>query len=268
MTCMSYILFDAVHGPIKTDGESLVKIYCVNPSADLRARIASKFAGLILYIMKKLKYPRSYVVTEDDLKQSGAIGLLQALDRFDIKLNVKFKTFAYRRIKGAMMDTIRMAQVLKRTDHTKLMAVRFAKEQLAQKLYHEPGVEEICEQANISLKEYNRIKTTELVGYFTLQREDPRMGTGACEPTVHLLDLLEDVTMASPEENYMRQNLIETIVNKLNDLPARKQLMMRMYYYEDFTLMQIAERLGISESRVSQVLKKTRGTMARQLTKD
>jgi RNA polymerase sigma factor for flagellar operon FliA len=244
-------------------GEDLLSEYYATKDPVLKERAVREFLPLVYYVVNRIPLPVTDVITREDLEQSAIHGLLEAIDRFDEQRQVKFKTFAYKRIYGSVIDAIRQVRILSRTKLERLMEVQKIVESLTQELHREPSAEEVCEAANISLNEYAELQVAGQLSYATFSLDDPIAGDR--DASSRQIDLLADEESVDPENAYMIDNLKARLVNLLKEMPERERLIMALYYYENLTLVEIGQILNISESRVSQIMSKTLNQLRSQL---
>ena len=244
-------------------GESLIRAYCLSRDPLVKEQAVREFLPLVYYVVNRIPLPATDVITRDDLEQSAIQGLLEAIERFDQKWNVKFKTFAYKRIYGSVIDAIRQVRILSRTKLERLMEVQTIAEKLAQQLHREPTTQEICEAAHISQTVYSELQAAGQLSYATFSIDQSVVRDG--EDVGRQIDLLEDVDSEDPENAFMTENLKTRMVNLLKGLPERERLILALYYYEDLTLGEIGQVLNVSESRVSQIMTKTLHQLRHQL---
>ncbi len=244
-------------------GETLLREYYTTKDPILKERAIKEFLPLVYYVVNRIPLPVTDVITRDDLEQSAIHGLLEAIDRFDEDRQVKFKTFAYKRIYGAVIDAIRQVRILSRTKLERLMKVQNIIEKLTQELHREPLEDEVCEAASISHSEYSELMVAGQMSYATFSLEDPVASER--DTTSRQVDLLADVDSEDPESAYMINNLKSRLVNLLKEMPERERLILALYYYENLTLVEIGQVLNISESRVSQIMSKSLSQLRSQL---
>ncbi len=244
-------------------GETLLREYYATKDPTLKERAIKEFLPLVYYVVNRIPLPITDVITRDDLEQSAIHGLLEAIDRFDEDRQVKFKTFAYKRIYGAVIDAIRQVRILSRTKLERLMKVQNIIEKLTQELHREPSEDEVCETASISHSEYSELMVAGQMSYATFSLEDPVASER--DTTSRQVDLLADVDSEDPESAYMINNLKSRLVNLLKEMPERERLILALYYYENLTLVEIGQVLNISESRVSQIMSKSLSQLRSQL---
>ncbi len=181
---------------------------------------------------------------KDEFYSIGVLGLIDAVQKFDYRKNVKFETYASFRVKGAIIDYIRKQDVVSRGIREKEKAIKRAKENLMQKLSREPSDQEVIEHLNMSYDEYhytmNTIAQADLLSF----EEMIGNGIGVKKQGVSVEGQLE------------KKELEKHLTNAIAKLSDREQLVISLYYKDELKLKEIGQVLKVSESRVSQVLKK------------
>ena len=239
----------------KIDGELIVREYFKSPTDITKGRVVTAFIPLVYKIVNRMNLPSTNILTRDDLVQIGLMGLIEALNRFDISAGIKFKSFAYTRVNGAVIDEIRKSGVISRGKLSKLMKIEKITSKLSQKLGRDPIVIEICEKANITEDEYHKLMGVAQLSY-TLSLDENIEGHNDDEKLTRL-ESIKDQNIQTPEDLIMNDNLKNDVKNVIKTLPDRERLTLVLYYYEELTLQEIANVIGVSESRVSQILNKT-----------
>ena len=191
------------------------------------------------------KLPRS--VSLEDLVSAGIIGLITAIDNFDPRLNVKLKTYAEYKIRGAILDSLRDLDWAPRNKRRKAKLIEAAILMAERKLVRTPTEDEIAEQLGITLAEYHgwlvEVKAVNLA-----RLEHVRDGEG-----VDASRFLSDDEEDWPSNLLERAELERLISTALNRMPRTERAILIFYYYEELLLRQIAELLNIHETRVSQL---------------
>ena len=113
----------SVSKPNELDGELLVREYFKKPSETSKSKVVKAFIPLVYKIVNRMNIPSTNILSKDDLVQIGLVGLIEALNRFDISAGIKFKSFAYTRVNGAIIDQIRKSGIISRGKLTKLTAI-------------------------------------------------------------------------------------------------------------------------------------------------
>ncbi len=185
-------------------------------------------------------------VQVEDLIQAGMIGLLEAQKNYDGSKGASFETYAGIRIRGAMLDDIRRGDWVPRSVHKHNREVNQAIATLEGVLNRDPTDAEVAQHMGISLAQYHVILTdvncSRLVGIEDL---------GVSEDSISPEDSDdENVPFQGVADEYFRKALVDSI----KSLPEREALVLSLYYDEELNLKEIGEVIGVSESRVSQIL--------------
>ena len=192
-------------------------------------------------------------VDEADLISYGLTGLISAIERFDLGREIKFETYAITRIRGAIIDGAGERLTGYRAPCVPARGrLSGPTRSLKQKLQRTPTDEEMAAELDISVAEFNeslvQISTSTLVALDELWNTNDSDGD-----QVSLLDTLADRGAADPETLVDQGELRDRIADAIAALPEREKLVIALYYYENLTLREIGEVLGVTESRVSQL---------------
>lgn len=185
----------------------------------------------------------------EDLVSYGVMGLIDASKKFDETRGVKFSTYASIRVSSFIIDEIRKYSPVSRTYMGKIKEYNKSIDELRNKYFREPSIDEISKHMNISKKEVtiikNKIKNSTNVSMDSMVTEDEKEFT--------FKDTIEDTTTPCPEEMMEQKELQNILAKALDTLKEKDRLVLSLYYYEELTLKEIGEILGVSESRVSQL---------------
>jgi len=187
-------------------------------------------------------------VNLDDLISVGTIGLIDAIDRFDPGHNVKLKTYAEYKIRGAILDSLRRLDWAPREQRRRSKQVEAAISSVEQRLHRAPTEDEIARQLELSLEEYHKwlvnIRGVNLASLEAPTPDDDRHD---------LLKYISDDQESWPSrllERSEEQRLLSAAINKM---PRAERIVIHLYYHEDLTLREIARVVNLHESRVSQL---------------
>jgi RNA polymerase sigma factor for flagellar operon FliA len=244
----------------------LWKEYKETQNPTIRERLILKYSSFVKYVAGRMAINLPSNVEYDDLVSYGIFGLLDAIDKFDPDRNVKFKTYAKTRIRGAILDELRVLDWTPRSIRQKSKQLEKAMSDLEAHLGREPSDEEICAQLNMTLKDLHRLyDDTKQSLMMSLDEGDPE-GEG----NVSRKDFLEDVQLVTPEKNAERNDLKKILAAEISRLSERERLVIVLYYFEQLTSKEIGKILGVSDSRISQLHTKAvlrlRGRLAKLRT--
>ncbi len=191
-------------------------------------------------------------VEEADLISYGLGGLVSAIERFDLSRQIKFETYAITRIRGAIIDELRTLDWVPRSVRARAREIERANMKLEARLQRAPSDEEMAAELGISVEEFQdallRISNSTIVALDELWHVSDSSGD-----QVSLLDTLADRRAPDPQAVVDQRELRDRIADAIAALPEREKLVVALYYYENLTLREIGEVLGVTESRVSQL---------------
>jgi RNA polymerase sigma factor for flagellar operon FliA len=218
----------------------------------VRDRLILTYAPLVKYVAGRLGSGLPAHVDEGDLVSYGLLGLIAAIERYDPDREIKFETYAIARIKGSILDELRAMDWVPRSVRSRAREIERAIGTLEAKLGRAPSDEEIARKVGISQEELDEslsdIARSSIGALDELWTVSDSGGEG-----LSLIDTIEDESMPSPQIALSQTELKETIADAIARLPEREKLVVTLYYYEDLTLREIGEVLGVTESRVSQL---------------
>jgi RNA polymerase sigma factor for flagellar operon FliA len=184
----------------------------------------------------------------EDLVSVGVVGLIAAIDRYDPTHDVKLKTYAEYKIRGAILDNLRGLDWAPRQQRKRAKAIEHAIATLEQELQRMPTEDEIAGRLNISVEEYQDwLSDSRGLTLGSLET------TGSDEEGCNLLRYLADSDEHWPSQILERrelQRLLASAIGKMSDL---ERTVLSLYYYEEMTLREIAKVLALHESRISQL---------------
>ncbi|HTZ63631.1 MAG TPA: RNA polymerase sigma factor WhiG [Solirubrobacteraceae bacterium] len=217
-----------------------------------RERLVVAYSPLVKYVAGRTAAGLPPHVEEADLISYGLGGLIAAIERFDPSREIKFETYAIMRIKGAIIDELRAMDWVPRSVRARAREVERANAKLEHTLQRAPTDKEIAAEMKVSVEELNdsllAISHSSMVALDELWSTSDSSGD-----QVSLMDTLEDTTAPDPAKALDVGDLKDRIADSIATLPEREKLVIALYYYENLTLREIGEVLGVTESRVSQL---------------
>ncbi len=188
-------------------------------------------------------------VSLDDLISTGAVGLISAIDRFDPSLNVKLKTYAEYKIRGAILDSLRGLDWAPRQQRKRSKQIEAAIAKAEQRLHRTPDEEEIAAQLGLSIEVYHEW----LVEIRGLNLGSLESATPDEEDNRDLLQYISDDEEAWPSRLMERSELQKLLAEAIGKMPAVEKTVLSLYYYEELTLREISKIVHLHESRISQM---------------
>ncbi|RPJ41206.1 MAG: FliA/WhiG family RNA polymerase sigma factor [Deltaproteobacteria bacterium] len=225
---------------------------CGNEDRSLtREEMILKYTPLIKYIAHRLAMRLPPHIAVDDLINSGVIGLMDAINKFDPNKKVQFKTYAEFRIKGAMLDELRSLDWVSRSVRQKAAQLERAFQSLEKKKGRAVEDPEVAQELGISLENYytmvNEINGVFLTDLSGVRKKMPQFSDE------DLLNLLADDKENQPFQLLSLEELKEVLTRAIEELTPKERTVISLYYYEELTLKEIGEVLGFTESRICQI---------------
>jgi RNA polymerase sigma factor for flagellar operon FliA len=217
----------------------------------LRDRLILTYAPLVKYVAGRLGSGLPAHVDEGDLVSYGLLGLIGAIERYEPDRDVKFETYAIARIKGAIIDELRALDWVPRSVRSRAREIERAVGELESKLGRAPEDAEIAGKIGITTDELEDSLTE--ISRTSIAALDELWTVSAGGDQIALIDTIEDESIPDPQQALGATELREAIGEAIARLPEREKLVVTLYYYEELTLREIGEVLGVTESRVSQL---------------
>jgi RNA polymerase sigma factor for flagellar operon FliA len=235
------------------DTQTLWRAYRADPqSKPLRDRLILTYAPLVKYVAGRLASGLPAHVDDDDLVSYGVLGLMGAIERYDPERDVKFETYAITRIRGSIIDELRAMDWVPRSVRARARDIERAIGELERRLHRAPSDEEIAKKLGISEEELDDSLTDISRSSIAALDELWTVNTGSGDQ-VAMIDTIEDADAPDPQGSLSQAELKEAVGDAIARLPEREKLVVTLYYYEELTLREIGEVLGVTESRVSQL---------------
>jgi RNA polymerase sigma factor for flagellar operon FliA len=206
--------------------------------------IVNESLPAVRYLAGRLAWRVPPHVDVDDLIQVGVIGLLQSADRFDSQRGVKFQTYANRRIQGAMLDYLRSLDWRPRSARARSRLLEKAYCDAGQRLGSRPTEEDVAHQMGVGIPELEHWKQTSAPASSRKQWEEIS--------SMEYLEGLADPS-DSPESALEKLQMRSALIQAIDHLPKRERLVLSLHYYEELTMREISQLLGVRPARVSQL---------------
>ncbi len=249
----------------EADKKKLWEEYSKKKSSEIREQIILEYAPLVKLVAGRLSMYLGHNVEYEELVSYGIFGLIDAIDKFDFMKQVKFETYASLRIRGSILDQIRKMDWIPRTIRQKQKKIEIVVKEIEQSTGRKPTDEEIALGLGISDEEYldwqSQMKITGLVSL----NEYMDQGSDVAQDYSHYTT----ARFESPEEKIEKTELKKMLGEAIELLTEKERKVITLYYYEELTLKEISNILGVSESRISQLhtkgLQKMKSKMGRYM---
>ncbi|MDR2758461.1 MAG: RNA polymerase sigma factor WhiG [Spirochaetaceae bacterium] len=231
--------------------EELWVTYRKNRDPKIRELFIRQYAPLVKYVAGKVAIGMPANVEFDDLVGYGAFGLMDAIDKFDPEKNVKFKTYAVTRIRGAIFDELRSIDWVPRSVRQKTREVEETIGALEAQLGRTATDQEIAAALGMSEAEY--LKTIMKISGTSILSLNDVWFSGDENDKVSIGDSIESPSSMNPDVIVEKEEIRRVIVEAIQELPDKEKKILVLYYYEELTLKEIGQVLEVTESRVSQL---------------
>ena len=217
-------------------------------NVELRNQLMERFLSLVRYNAERVWAKLPEGVDLNDLISAGVFGLMDAIDAYDLERGVKFETYCVPRIRGAMLDELRTMDWVPRLVRSKASKLEAARKQVEARLGRPPSDLELAEKMQLSSAEFDKLKSdASAVNLVSLNKKWYETDS---YKDVREIDILEDGKGEDPTRSIQKRDLMKLVTKGLN---RNERLIVILYYYEELTMKEIGNTLGLSESRVSQM---------------
>lgn len=233
---------------LKEQSRVLRRYQTSNDAAEERERQILEHLPQVRLIARRIHERLPESVNLDDLISTGTLGLIAAIDRFDPTHNVKLKTYAEYKIRGAILDSLRGLDWAPRQQRKRTKQIEAAISIAEQRLHRSPSEEEIAKQLGIELAEYHEwLVDIRGVNLGSLEASSPD------EDGRNLLKYISDDQENWPSRLLERSELQRLLAGAIEKMPRNERIVISLYYHEELTLREISKVVNLHESRVSQL---------------
>ena len=214
-----------------------------------REQLIHDFLPVIKYMALRLAIRVSSGLNVEDLISAGTVGLLDAFTKFDPTREIKFRTYAEFRIRGAMLDEIRAMDWVPRSMRERIGRIQHAAHEYTKRKGRPPTESELANELGIAPEEVDET-LLQAKGAVVLSLED--LGTNE-EDSHPILDALHDREQPNPLESLLSEDTRKILAEAIDRLPERQRLVLTLYYFEELTMKEIGAILNVTESRICQL---------------
>lgn len=236
-------------------------------SQEERDRLIEQYAPMIKHLALRISMRLPSHIELEDLVNSGVIGLMDAIEKFDPEKGVRFETYAEFRIRGSILDELRAQDWVSRSVRQKANQLSRTYAELEQKLGRTATDEEVMETLGLDREAFyklvDRVRSISLINWEEITGREKLDGTTGEVPA----DFWKG---ADPFRDLNLRRVRQVLQNAIESLPEKERIVVSLYYYADLNMKEIGEVLNITESRISQIHTKAvlrlRGKILSQLS--
>ena len=222
--------------------------YRAQPTEELRNRLIENYFPLVRFNAERVWQKLPDGVDLNDLISAGVFGLMDAIEAFDLDRGVKFETYCVPRIRGAMLDELRTMDWVPRLVRSKASKLEAARKEIEAQTGRPPTEHELAAKLQITLEEFDKMKSeASAVSLVSLNKKWYETDS---YKDVREIDVIEDTKGEDPTTGIQKKDVMKLVTKGLN---RNERLIIILYYYEELTMKEIGQTLGLSESRVSQM---------------
>ncbi|MEW6608662.1 MAG: RNA polymerase sigma factor WhiG [bacterium] len=230
--------------------EELWKEYKRTNNPKLREELILKYAGTVKYIAGKIAMSTPPQVEYDDLVSYGILGLIDAIEKYNPTIGTTFKTYAITRIKGTIIDELRILDWVPRSLRQKAKQIEKIYGELEYKSGRPATDQEVASALGITEEELSQL-LLQMSGVSLISLDDIwRLDD---EEKIEIIDTIKTPPEQGPDAKLEQEELKRLLIEAINNLPAREKEIVVLYYYDDLTLKEIGKVLGVTESRICQL---------------
>ena len=232
----------------KLEDAELLLLYRKTKDPELKWMLALRYAPLVRRIAFHANGLYNGFAQLDDIIQEGLLVLFNAVDKFDPEKKVKFETYVSARLRGMIIDLARRQDWLPRQVRQKSVHLNRAIDELTSKLGRTPKGQEVASYLGLTKEQYNALLTetaaSNLVSFEAV--------LDSCRSTTEKL-LSQDEGEDPTEDAFQEQELREVLAQGISSLRENEQTILSLYYEKELNMKEIAQVMGISAARVSQI---------------
>jgi RNA polymerase sigma factor for flagellar operon FliA len=217
-------------------------------SLEAKRDLIERYLPLVDYVVNRLAIGLPRNVIKDDLSSHGVMGLIDAVEKFDLERGLQFETYASWRIRGSIIDGLRQGDWVPRSLRDKAKKIEEAYQLLEQQYLRNVTDAEISEYLEVSESDFRQM-LQDIAITTVCSLEDPIKE----EETETRLSVLVDENAKNPERTVNEQYMKEALAVAIDKLTEKERTVVSLFYYEDLSLSEIAEVMSLTPSRISQL---------------
>lgn len=243
----------------RNDIDKLWRYY--KETGDLKAKneLLLHYIYLVKWTVRRMMPKYNSYNEQDDLVNCGVIGLIDAVEKFNLDYGVKFETYAGSRICGEILDYMRSQDWAPPSLRKKINAVMKTYEALEARNHKPPTEENVAEALSMPVSQVRKILSQTHM-FNLVNFEDALSSSNA-------INEISSPEESTPENTLLNKEMKKILADMIESLPEKERLVITLYYYEGLLLKDIAEILEVSESRVSQIHSKVLAKLRAKLQK-
>lgn len=218
-----------------------------------REQLILQYIPLVKYVVNRLGGMRSGVLDADDALAAGTLGLVEAVDRFDPSAGVKFETFAFTRIRGAILDQVRSLDWVPRSLRHRSHAIAETQTRLEAEQGRMPSAAEVAGSLGLDQRQYRAARAGAATMVLSLEAPSGSGSGDSDDSSGVLAETIASGSTPDPVKVLEDAELHQALVGGLQALSERERILLSLYYEQELTMKEISLVLGVSEARICQL---------------
>ncbi|MCG3135158.1 MAG: RNA polymerase sigma factor FliA [Planctomycetes bacterium] len=228
--------------------QAMWREYKRTSSVTLRNRLVEAYLPLVDYLSERIAERLPRCVDVDEVRSAGVLGLMDAVEGFDLSRGIKFETYCSLRVRGSILDDLRARDWVPRLVRSRAQKFAAAVRRLQAELGRKPTPPEVMADLKLEPEEFEELQTDlARLAIYSLSQSDENDGDGSPSPRFSSL-----VDRRNPDPVHIL-HLQESCSSALRRLDAKEREILSLYYFEGITMKEIGRKMGLSESRVCQI---------------
>lgn len=233
----------------KTEEHQKLEEYLRTDDVDLRNELLMDYLYIVRRAAVQLRGILKSSVEEEDLINQGVLALMECLERYDGTRGAKFETYAFIRVRGALIDYIRKQDWIPHRTRRLGKQIDQAYMEVANEKLREPSMEEVARHMEMPVEKLDQnieVMNHSVILSFENVLQDLAAFSMKSEPASMDLSI-------RPEASLFQKEIRRVLAEAIDTLTEKERLVITLYYYEELKYAQIAEVMGVGESRVCQL---------------
>ncbi len=228
--------------------EELLDMYRKEGKLEVKQALVLRYLYIVKTIAFQMQNIYSGSLQMEDIINEGVIAIMKGIDRYDPERDNKFETFISRRIRGMIIDLVRKNDWMPRDFRKQVKAMEAAQNALSRSLGRPPSDEEVAGAMQMDIKKYRKFKRmSTMMNVLSLDMITDEEGEHQS------MQLSSSDVDSQPERAFLEEESRQMLAEAINSLKEKEKLVVSLYYVEELNMGQIAQVLGVSEPRISQI---------------
>lgn len=228
--------------------EELLEMYRLEGKIEVKQALVLRYLYIVKSIATQMRNVYSGSLQMEDIINEGVIAIMKGIDRYDPERDNKFETFISRRIRGMIIDLVRKNDWMPRDFRKQVKAMEELQVSLGRSLGRMPTDEEMSDALGMDVRKYRKLqRMSVMMNVLSLDMITDDEGEHQS------LQLASGDTGAQPEKAFLKIESRKVLAEAINSLKEKEKMVVSLYYVEELNMGQIAQILGVSEPRISQI---------------